>query len=434
MIPSSFCTIATVQCKQELAGFLFSLSIHHPNARVYIMCDTPTKKYIQSGYIPNLVLIWDITLDTYSQYTRYEMEKQGIWSEFQMSKATIIEKVLQIEPDTLFLDSDIIILDTIHIKNEYELGVSPGFVNSSIIEKYGYYNGGMLWTNQKSLPEKWRKYTKISRYYDQASIEDLCIDYKYFEFDDNYNLQTWRFICGEDSTEKIMSYITIKKNNIMYRNKPLKFIHTHFNMDSFKQINNYFINLLETAKYYRELLCIYYVIHSKWHFKLSNKSTPWNELVLLMSKKTDIEYEVGYNEDMQLYPIIFSDKIKVMNKIIKMVVPTKPVLLEKNLCCLAYEERTHELFYPGKTIKETYENMSKSKYGVGNMVELMAFGTVPIVKECVEHEYYVLENSPPLKEEEWTLLSRKCHLWYINNRHSSNILYPIIDRIFEQNQ
>ena len=35
--PSSFCTICTNKCKQELAGFLLSLSLHHPNEKVYII-------------------------------------------------------------------------------------------------------------------------------------------------------------------------------------------------------------------------------------------------------------------------------------------------------------------------------------------------------------------------------------------------------------
>ena len=46
MIPGSFCTICTKQCKQELVGFLLSLSIHHENANVYVMCDTETKQTI----------------------------------------------------------------------------------------------------------------------------------------------------------------------------------------------------------------------------------------------------------------------------------------------------------------------------------------------------------------------------------------------------
>ena len=46
------------------------------------------------------------------------MVEQNIWSDFQMAKADIIEKALELEKDTLFLDSDIIILDEIKIINE----------------------------------------------------------------------------------------------------------------------------------------------------------------------------------------------------------------------------------------------------------------------------------------------------------------------------
>ena len=50
-----------------------------------------------------------------------------------------------------------------------------------------------------------KKYTKTSRYFDQASIEDLVKIYSYFEFGENYNLQTWRFILGVEPGEKIIS-------------------------------------------------------------------------------------------------------------------------------------------------------------------------------------------------------------------------------------
>ena len=434
MIPSSFCTIATNNCKQELAGFLFSLAIHHPYAHVYIMCDTQTKKYIQTGYIPNLTIIWNVSLDSYSKYNRAEMEKMGIWSDFQMSKANIIEKVLQFEPDTLFLDSDIIILDKIEININIpiQLGVSPGFINKKTSDIYGYYNGGMLWTNQISLPEAWRQYTKTSRYYDQASIEDLCKKYSFFTFNDNYNLQTWRFIYGEESSDIIMSYITIKKNKVMYKNKPLKFIHTHFNtkINRFTKINNYFINLLHSANCYKELLCIYYVIHSKWKFYIVNISSPWNDLIILMSKKSDIEYTVSYTNT-NVSPILFSDKLHIMDKImVDIEIPQKPVLQENAICWLPLEERTIELFNP---IKHTFADIRKSKFGIGNMAELMAFGTIPILKRNfnVGHDCYILDKDVlNMNKEKWTEMSKKCQLWYIENRHSSSIWYTILNHIF----
>ena len=65
----------------------------------------------------------------------------------------------------------------------------------------GYYNGGMLWTKNKDIPNDWIFFTKKSRYFDQASIEDLAKKYSYFEFGENYNLQCWRLLLSQDSPQ-----------------------------------------------------------------------------------------------------------------------------------------------------------------------------------------------------------------------------------------
>ena len=46
MKPSSFCTICTHTCYQELIGLLLSLSLHHPNEKIYCMVDEKTKNEI----------------------------------------------------------------------------------------------------------------------------------------------------------------------------------------------------------------------------------------------------------------------------------------------------------------------------------------------------------------------------------------------------
>jgi hypothetical protein len=174
-----------------------------------------------------------------------------------MSKSIVIDKALEKEKDTLFLDCDIILLNRIDdVQEDYDIGVSPGFVNKETEMKYGKYNGGMLWVRNKTVPEKWREFTKNSRYYDQASIEDLVKHYKSFEFGDNYNLQTWRFIVGEENAAKIISYIIPKNGYIIYKNKPLKFIHTHFNASYFKSINNYFKKIIKDSNMKNVLKCI----------------------------------------------------------------------------------------------------------------------------------------------------------------------------------
>ena len=171
-IPSSFCSICTNQCKEELTLLLLTLSLHHKNARIYILCDEETKETIDNmtpNINDNLNITWFVELNKYSNKCRSQMVEENIWSEFQMMKANIMIKTLEIEKDTLFLDSDMVILDKIDdINNEKRLGVSPQYIIQEHVNKTGYYNGGMLWTNDKNVPIDWIEFTKTSRYYDQA--------------------------------------------------------------------------------------------------------------------------------------------------------------------------------------------------------------------------------------------------------------------------
>jgi hypothetical protein len=267
--PSSFATVCTSPLKQELFGFLLSLSLHHRNAEVYINCDSASRDYINECTPKiRLNITWIVSLDKYSTFTRQEMENQGIWGDFQMAKAEVIREALQKENDVLFIDCDTVILDKFEIpEGEYQLGVSPQFITDIHVELTGYYNGGLLWTNQISLPDKWISYTAVSRYYDQASIEDLAKDYKYFEFGENYNLQTWRFILGKESSEQIKSYFNIKDGTVFYKTAPLKFIHMHFSNKEAPQlesIKNFIVNILLSAKKWKELAIIFRIVYDKW--------------------------------------------------------------------------------------------------------------------------------------------------------------------------
>lgn len=536
MIPDSFCTICTSQCKQELVGFLLSLSIHHPNSNVYIMCDSETKKNIDNlTPQPKLNIKWFEELNKYSNMNRSQMEQNGLWSNFQMAKAEVIEKVLQTEKDTLFLDSDIIILDKLdNIDKTKQIGVSPQFIKEKNVREVGYYNGGVLWTNQKSVPNDWKKYTKTSRYFDQASIEDLVKIYSYFEFGENYNLQTWRFILGVEPSEKIISNLRIINNKIHYKDKPLKFIHTHFNQRNFQKINNIFINLLLSAKYYKEILCIYRLIHNKWILKIpkqpmqglfSHKNDSYRELaIILKTKNKDVDLIFHNNGHCMIEPnIITFDRPTLTwanNELVKSPLvllgngsmnvegkelqsckvnvkpwifwPRRPMVLEKVLRekgKLNYDERKISSIFIGnfenstqqkfrqtnhnwKSVLDEYHctagqthkftqqeylmKLRDSKYGLclrgygskcHREVELMAFGTVPIVTpevsissymdEPKENVHYLLVKTPEeLKEkvnsiskEKWEFMSQACYEWYQRNVHSDNCWNTMISNI-----
>jgi hypothetical protein len=208
--PNSFCTMCTYNCHNELVGLLLSLSLYHTNETIYIISDTKTKLAIENiTPKPKLNIIWYLELNKYSGMNRNTMVKNNIWAEFQMNKAKIIKYSLKNSTDTLFLDSDIIITDVINnINIDKDLGVSPQFITQEHINKTGFYNGGVLWCKNKNVPDDWIEFTKKSRYYDQASIEDLVKKYEYFEFGENYNLQCWRYYLSEEGKEQINKNIT----------------------------------------------------------------------------------------------------------------------------------------------------------------------------------------------------------------------------------
>lgn len=319
--PSSFCTLATEKCKDELLGLLLSLSCHHRKQPVICLCDDITRNYIEqcSHSCPiELNIIWNESLNPYKGKNRAQMEEDKSWTEFQMMKTVAIDCALELYPDTLFLDSDIIICNEIKcIDNTKDLGVSPHFIRKRDTDKFGYYNGGVLWTKNKNVPKDWRKFTETSRYYDQASIEDLARTYSKFEFNPNYNMSWWRIQQGDEPASKMVSYFSMNKSRqITYKGNPLGFIHSHFNRKEEQGFNNLIISLLKQAgaTYSRELAIINRISTGKWqiHVPKQPQPRPWDhtndsfreELILLYKKNSDIELLYDANKNLYLEPNI----------------------------------------------------------------------------------------------------------------------------------
>ena len=536
--PSSFSSICTSNCAFELIGLLLSLSVYHPNEKMFILCDSKTKEIVNNMTPqPRLQITWFVELDKYDGMNRQIMVQKGIWSDFQMAKSTVIKYALRESNDTLFLDSDIIITDVIDdVDMSKELGVSPQFITQEHINKTGYYNGGMLWTKNKNVPDDWIEFTKTSRYFDQASIEDLVKKYSYFEFGENYNLQCWRFLLSPEGSRQIEKNIT-SADKLYYKNKPLKFIHTHFLVDRFKQFNNIIVQNLSNAKMYKVLAIIYRVYYNKWVLKVPkqpiqgrghHKNDSYRELPLLMglqNKDVHVVYDdktihcwlapniLTYdrptldwcNQEIANSSLMLlgNGDVNVEGKQLKSNIPNlnikpwifwprKPMLLEKVLRIngvLSHRDRQIESIFIGNfenSVQEkfrkttnTWENvlteyhctkgsqhkfsheeylmkLRGSKYGLclrgygskcHREVELMAFGTVPIVtpevtvssymEPLIENTHYILVKTPEeLKEkmaninnEQWTKMSTACYEWYQRNVHSKNCWKNMIEHI-----
>ena len=302
--PSSFCTMCTYTCHHEFIGLMYSLSIHHPSAKFYCMLDSKTKDEIDKLTLkPNLNIIIKIALDKYTGLNRQMMEKMNIIKEFWNNKADIMSYALQSEKDTMFLDSDVFILNPINcIDISKDIGLSPHYVKKSNTDEVGYYNGGCVWTKNKNIPICWKKYTVNSRFVDQASLEDVAKEYKnsMFEFGKEINFMPWRVLLANNPQE-VVNNININNNKLNYKKTPLIFLHTHFLDPRFTQINNIFINALKSLKRYKELMIIDRIIYNKWVIRIPKQPKPgiwghkndsFRELAMLISKNNDVKIEL----------------------------------------------------------------------------------------------------------------------------------------------
>ena len=535
--PSSFCTICTNKCAFELVGLLLSLSIYHPNEIIYILCDSKTKESIDN-MSPNIRLNmkWFIELDKYSDKTRNEMEIEGIWGDFLKNKMSVINKALENEEDTLFLDSDMVILDEINeIEKDKKVGLSPQFIAKKNVEETGYYNAGMLWTNSKEVIDYWIEITDPNNSCAEQINMKKLEKYEYFTFGENYNLQCWRYYLSPEGSQQVEKNIT-SSDRLYYKNKPIKNVHTHFCGGRYDKFNSIILRHLKNTRNFKILSIIYRIIHNKWiihipkqpmhglgyhandsfrelavlfqnHYKdvkVCEKETMhcWIEPNILCYDRPTLEWINKEVTDSSLF-LLGNGNIEVEGKQLKsnnpglsikpwIFWPRNPKLLESILDeedILSYQSRPIESIFIGNfenhvqekyrksdiawesvlheyhctkgskhkfTPREYLMKLRKSKFGLclrgygskcHREVELMAFGTVPLItsevsvksymEPLIENKHYIYVKNPEelkikvanIQEKDWVKMSQACYEWYQRNVHSKQCWNNMINHI-----
>ena len=454
--PSCFCSISTFNCAFELFGLLLSLSLYHPNEVIYILCDSKTKKYIEeSSPNPLLKIKYFVELDKYDSMDRKIMEQNRLFGEFLLNKMKIMKYSLKDYKDTLFLDSDIIITNVIKdIDINKQIGLSPQFIQKDYLDKTGYYNAGLLWTNSIDVCNYWESIINHSNHCPEQINMIQLRKYDYFEFNEQYNLQAWRMYLSNESPQQISNHISCNQNELLYKNKPLIFIHTHFHDNRFKEFNQCILHYLRQSKQYKLLLIIYRVIHKKWLFKLPkqplqglgyHKNDSYRELPLLMKmnhKDVDLTF-INNSIHCWLEPNIMTydrptlewcnnelhnasimllgnGDINVEGNILKQKLPNfnvkpwifwprRPMVVEKLLNkypILSYEERKIDSIFIGN-----FENNVQEKYRNEQKWEsvLSEYHCTKGPKHKFTHEEYLMK----LRQSKYGLCLRgygsKCH-------------------------
>lgn len=260
-LPSSYSTLFAGERGIDALLFLASLSMHHPNAHVYISTDSNTYDWFLEHakvLFYKLDLHWSLSLDKYDmRLKREDMEKKNTWNDFMLEKVSIMEKALGHHNDTILLDADFVLLEPIFLPADgegFQLGISPHYMKASQERKYGRYNGGMLWTNQYDLGAFWREASAVSYYYEQAAIEDLAKRYRFFEFGPEHNVGFWRPVHDEISSKAFYShlYFDMPTQKIRLRNRTVATFHTHiltlYPYDVGNKFSEVFVNMLRMSR------------------------------------------------------------------------------------------------------------------------------------------------------------------------------------------
>ena len=249
----SFCTFATKSAYKDLRLLLHSLELYHKDVPIFIICDKWINDKIENDKY-DLIIHKKIDLEKYTDLNRQQMEERNIFTEFLLYKAKVIDYAMSIYNNTLFIDSDIVILNKMDllIGIEYDVGLSPHNIFEENQKKFGIYNAGFMYVSNKNITKYWIHIINTTNTFDdQQALDYFEEKFKVFKFDDSYNYGWWRLFQCEDPQKRVNLFM-YDKNNIYYEYKTLKCIHTHLYQNNDKQtisFNNFILELLVKIKH-----------------------------------------------------------------------------------------------------------------------------------------------------------------------------------------
>lgn len=250
------CTMATKECVSELALLHRSLRTFHPELPLFIGCTrdaaaTPAAADLQKDPLVQ----WVPCLDQYGPTIhRREMERQaGTWyasrhTDFMMEKSHLLELALATvgpTPTVAFLDCDITLLGELpYVPASAVVALSEHRIRDGDEKLFGCFNGGYIVVSDAQVLTEWRKATRTSRFFDQASLEEVASKYdpqgQLYRLPSQHNYGFWRLTQTRSPSvlQEAQRFSIVTRTapstkeppalHLCYDSEPLCSIHTHF--------------------------------------------------------------------------------------------------------------------------------------------------------------------------------------------------------------
>ena len=247
----TICTMANEAAIPDLRVFLFTLQLwneHLPT--LYLYCTQGVKNLeLERDYKGKIV--YNTSLDAYSNTNRQEMERQSSrmglknrFHDFTVEKCNLLDWVFQQltpkqkEYGVVFCDADICWLGPLpNVDQRCQIGLSMHQINPIDEQRYGIYNAGFFWFRHQQTVDRWREACKTSRFFEQAALEDLTnglVPWQIDAFPTTVNYGWWRLYQGKQRSDHLASLWGLKRDpeekysGIVIEGEPLVCIHTHW--------------------------------------------------------------------------------------------------------------------------------------------------------------------------------------------------------------
>lgn len=481
--PSAFSAICTHHMKDSLLGLLFSMSVHHPMAPVYLFLDTTTNSRVElvRRYL-KLRLHITVNMDAWPD-TKRVMQRDGTFDEFLSWRMLAMDRAFANHPDVCCIDIDVLFLGPLLVDKTKQLGVSEDC-------RLGGFGSGVLWTNNKALPQRW---VALHLERSERSVYALSKEFSHFVFGEECNLGWWRVERSTEPIETMMKYFSYeaKENMPLFKKKPIVFVHSKFASAEKAFFNTFIFNFLMQCRRYRECAILQRVMHGEWilnipkqpaHDIWTHNDDGFREMVRIWEREVP-DVRLNYSSrhlncflepnicmydrpgnkwlvpEVHRSPITLLSEVSVsdlggdMTRTIQWINYYKhPMVLEdfiKNTPLYGYDQRYRE-YVSMEELETNFDGsdrdalviVANSRFGVCARntrtkrflnVELLATGTVPVVDYMCDMSpltknmhYLVIEDGGDLATalanvdaSHWTRMSESCKEWYANNAHSS---------------
>lgn len=199
MTINSFSLVATHELKEETLLCILAIRRIYPKVDILIFTDGITRQYLESkvnGICFDLFCEPENLRILLEQYSSVSVANKFHRVDCIAAKMPCITKACELFGNTLFIDSDIVVLEILDEDCKSEITLSPHYHHDDRVgacDKYGVYNAGYVFTTNTQVGRVWDTiYKERSSFYEQQGMIWFNEHFDTYHFDRTHNIGFWR--------------------------------------------------------------------------------------------------------------------------------------------------------------------------------------------------------------------------------------------------